>query len=353
MTFLLYGANGYTGQLIARHAKDFGLTPVLAGRNGSKLKPLAEELGYDYLELDLNDAEELDDALRDVEVVLHAAGPFVHTARPMMEACLRTETHYLDITGEIGVFEMAQRLDHEANSALIMLMPGVGFDVVPSDCLAMFLKNLLPDASHLKLAFAGVGAGVSHGTAMTMAENLGQLGAIRQNGKIVRAPIGHKTLYFPGGGKQFFAMTIPWGDVSTAFHSTDIPNIEVYTGIHPASYRQLKWSRPFGWLLRTSFVKNIVRRRINQRPAGPTDEQRASSRTYLWGEVRNDKGEVRQAVMETPEGYTLTYLTSLLILKKVLEGDFKTGFQTPSTAYGEDLVMEIAGVKRSQVINNQ
>lgn len=348
-TFLLYGANGYTGQLIARRAKDYGLTPILAGRNGLKIKALAKELSFDYLEINLNDAENLDVALRDVEVVLHAAGPFIHTARPMMEACLRTETHYLDITGEIAVFEMAYRLDNEANSARVMLIPGVGFDVVPSDCLALYLKNLLPDATQLKIAFAGSGSGVSHGTAMTMAENLGQMGAVRQNGKIARVPVGHKTLYFPGGEKQFFAMTIPWGDISTAFHSTGIPNIEVYTGIHPSSYWKIKLSQRFNWLLRTGFIKNFVRQQINKRPAGPSSQQRTAGRTYLWGEVKNEKGDIRQAVMETPEGYELTCMTSLLILQKVLNGDFKTGFQTPAKVYGEDLILEIPGVVRKEL----
>jgi short subunit dehydrogenase-like uncharacterized protein len=349
MKFLLYGANGYTGQLIARHAKDYGLTPVLSGRNELKIKPLAEELGCEYLVLDLHDAEKLDEALHDFEVVLHAAGPFFLTARPMMEACLRTGTHYLDITGEISVFEMAHRLGNEANSALIMLMPGVGFDVVPSDCLALYLKKLLPDATSLKLANAGLRGGISHGTAMTMTRSLGELGAVRQNGKIVRTPIGHKTLYFPAGEKKLFAMTFPWGDVSTAYYSTNIPNIEVYNGIRPSLYRNLKWSRPFNWLLRTNFVKNMVRKRISKMPAGPSDAQRAEGRSFLWGEVRNEKGEVRQAVLETPEGYTLTYLAALLIVKKVLEDNFKTGFQTPAMAYGEDLVLEVPGTRMNQL----
>jgi len=347
MQFLLYGAYGYTGELTARFCKTFNLTPILAGRDAAKVKAVAEKYGYPFRVFDLSETEKLDAALRETPVVLHAAGPFVHTARPMMEACLRTGTHYLDITGEITVFEMAYRLDKKAKSAGAMLLPGAGFDVVPSDCLAFYLKNKLPDATHLKLAFAGIGASMSHGTAMTMAENLGEGGAVRRDGKIVKVPLGHKTLKFPAGEKQLFAMTIPWGDVSTAYRSTGIPNIEVYTGVPPSTHRKVQRMRYFNWLLRTGPVKNFVRNIIKKRPAGPTDAQREQGRSYLWGEVKNASGDTRQATLETSEGYTLTALTSLIITKKVLGGDFKPGFQTPATAYGADLVMEVEGTKRA------
>jgi short subunit dehydrogenase-like uncharacterized protein len=267
----------------------------------------------------------------------------------MMEACLRTGTHYLDITGEIAVFEMGYHFDSKAKEAGVMLMPGAGFDVVPTDCLALYLKNLLPDATHLRLAFGTSGGGVSHGTAMTMAENLGEKGAVRQDGKIVRVPLGHKTLRFPADGKSFFAMTIPWGDVSTAYHTTGIPNIEVYMSVAPSAWKWVKWSHYFNWLLRTEFVKNLARHKIWKRPAGPSDAKRADGRSYLWGEVRNEKGQTRQATLTTPEGYTLTAMTSLLILKKVLSSNFKSGFQTPAGAYGEGLILEAGSTERQDL----
>ncbi len=347
MQFLLYGANGYTGQLIAEEAANFNLKPILAGRNADKIRALAKRLGYDYRIFDLQDTAALEAALREVPVVLHAAGPFIHTARPMLEACLRTGVHYLDITGEIAVFEMAARLNDAARSAGIMLLPGAGFDVVPTDCLALFLKQQLPDATHLKLAFSGLGGGVSHGTAITMAENLGKGGAMRQHGKIINVPMGHHAMYvdFPGGARRF-VMSIPWGDVSTAYYTTGIPNIETYTSIKPATYKWIQRQRYFNWLLRTSFVRNIVKKQIQKRPAGPTAEQRAQAKTLVWGEVHNAQGDLHQAGLITPEGYTTTALTSLIITKRVLHHDTPTGFQTPASAYGADLILEIPGTER-------
>ncbi|HEY1115524.1 MAG TPA: saccharopine dehydrogenase NADP-binding domain-containing protein, partial [Chitinophagaceae bacterium] len=156
-SFLLYGANGYTGRLVARYAAQNGLRPVLSGRRAEALAPLASELGLTYRVVDLNDAEGLDALLSEHDVVLHAAGPFQYTAPQMVEACLRTGTHYLDINGDIEVFEMLKGYDAAGKERGVMIMPGVGFDVVPTDCLSLFLKKQLPDATHLKLAFTALG----------------------------------------------------------------------------------------------------------------------------------------------------------------------------------------------------
>ncbi|MGV3657539.1 MAG: saccharopine dehydrogenase family protein, partial [Chitinophagaceae bacterium] len=190
--FLLYGANGYTGRLIAELAAHYGLQPVLAGRNRQAIEALAAQQHLPCRIVDLQNADDLKEALKDVAVVLHAAGPFKYTAWPMLEACLQTGTHYIDITGEIEVFEIAKKYDSAAQQAGIMILPGAGFDVVPTDCLALYLHNLMPDAMHLKLAFASTNGGVSHGTALTMLEGLAEGGAVRERGRIVKKPLGHK-----------------------------------------------------------------------------------------------------------------------------------------------------------------
>lgn len=349
MNFLLYGANGYTGQLIAEAAAGYGLSPILAGRNEAKITDLASRYGFDHKVFDLQSPQQLDEALEGVEVVLHAAGPFIHTARPMIEACLRTKTHYLDITGEIPVFELAHQYDEAARSAGIMIMPGVGFDVVPTDCLALYLKEQLPDADHLKLAFSALGGGVSHGTATTAVEMLGKPGAIREDGKIVEVPIGHKAMWVPFHQKELFCMTIPWGDVSTAYYTTGIPNIETYTGIKPSAYKLMKGQRYLNWLLRQQFVKDLAKKWVEKQPAGPDAEQRAHSQGVVWGEVKNARGEKRQARQVGPEGYTLTIHSSLIITRKVLQGHAPVGFQTPAGAYGAGLVLEIEGVERQDL----
>ena len=153
MKWMIYGANGYTGELIARAAVSRGLKPVLAGRSRDKVQALARELGLEARVFSLEDDVRLLTQIKGHDLVLHCAGPFSATAAPMMEACLRANAHYLDITGEIAVFEHAQSLNDRARAAGVVICPGVGFDVVPTDCVAAALKNAMPDATHLALGF--------------------------------------------------------------------------------------------------------------------------------------------------------------------------------------------------------
>ena len=232
--FLIYGANGYTGELVLRYAVERGLKPLIAGRNASKIEALALNFDVDFRVFSLSETAKLDAALSEVDFVIHCAGPFSLTSEPMVEACLRMGKHYTDITGEISVFEAMAARDEEAKKAGIMLMPGVGFDVVPSDCLARHLKNRLPSATALTLAFYGMGK-ISHGTQATMTMNAGQGGAIRRNGEITRVPAAWKTREIDFGEVKKTGVTIPWGDISTAFYSTGIPNIEVYAVVPPSA----------------------------------------------------------------------------------------------------------------------
>jgi short subunit dehydrogenase-like uncharacterized protein len=349
-TYLLYGAYGYTGQLIARFSEELGLKPILAGRNEEKLKEMSAEFGYDYLAFDLSDTKALMSALDRVEVVLHAAGPFAYTAKPMIEACIASKTHYLDITGEIEIFELAHTYDQAAKEAGVMIMPGTGFDVVPTDCMAKYLSKHLPDATHLELAFAMRGGGVSHGTAQTMVEGMGEGGMIRRDGKMTKVRLGHIAKSIPfSEDYERWAMAIPWGDVSTAYYTTGIPNIVTLTKV-PKSTSQMAKLLPFvGGVLRMPWVRSILRKRVDAAPAGPSDEERATAKSLVWGQVRNEAGTMISADFQGPEGYTLTAKTSLLITRKVLNKEVFPGFQTPAGAYGENLIMEIPGTKRKLV----
>ena len=341
--FLIYGANGYTGELVAREAARRGLSPVLAGRSRNKIEALAKELGLDCRAFSLEDKSSLENALREVDFVLHCAGPFSLTSKPMVEVCLETGRHYLDITGEIAVFEAMAARDEAAKKAGIMIMPGVGFDVAPSDCLARHLKNRLPSATHLTLAFYGLGK-ISHGTQATMTMNVGRGGAIRRNGEIVSVPAAWKTREINFGEVKKTAVTIPWGDVATEFYSTGIPNIEVYAAVPDAALKIMKLSRYLGWLLATKPVQNYLQKQI---PAGgPDAEERARGKTFLSGEAADEQGHKVISTLAGPEGYNFTVLTALKICEKILAGNFITGFQTPALAYGADLVLEIEGVVR-------
>lgn len=344
--FLIYGANGYTGELIAREAARRGWRPILSGRSQNKIEPLAKELNLTFRTFSLEDKKSLEYTLKEVDFVIHCAGPFSLTSEKMVEACLRLGKHYLDITGEISVFEQMARCDEAAKKAGVMIMPGVGFDVVPSDCLAVYLKSKLPSATDLTLAFYGL-SGISHGTQATMTMNIGNGGAVRRNGEIVRVPAAYKTREIDFGEFTKNAVTIPWGDVATAFYSTKIPNIEVYTVVPDKQLKLLKLSRYLGWLLKAKFVQNYLHKQIPE--GGPSAAERAKGKTYLWGEASDEKGNRIEARLVCPEGYTTTVLTALKTAEKILEGNFCAGFQTPAKCYGADLILEIEKAKRIEM----
>src|SRR5262245_22595391 len=217
--WLLYGANGYTGELAAREAKRRGLAPILAGRDAEAVERLASELGLPWRSFPLDDPATLRANLADVAAVLHCAGPFVRTSAPMVHACLAAKVHYLDITGEIAVFEavLSRASAEAARQAGVALLPGVGFDVVPSDCLAARLAAALPGAVALDLAFAAEGGGWSRGTLKTVIESLPATGALRRNGRIVPVPVAADVRRIDFSDRPRWTMTIPWGDVATAY----------------------------------------------------------------------------------------------------------------------------------------
>lgn len=342
---LIYGANGYTGELVARHAVARGLRPVLAGRTRERVAPLATELGLEARAFGLDDGAALAAGLGGARVVIHCAGPFSHTAKAMADACLAAKVHYLDITGEAVVFESLAARDREAKAAGVMLLPGAGFDVVPSDCLAAHLKRRLPTATALALGFHASGAVLSRGTTNTMVENLEHGGLVRKNGVLTRVPSGWKTRSIDFGRGPRQAVTIPWGDVATAFHSTGIPDVEVYTPASTLTVASMRLSRLAAPLLGSAPLQAFFKKRIAARPAGPTPEQRRRGQCFLWGEARDGSRTVVSR-LRTPEGYTLTALTAVAAAEKVLAGEAPAGFQTPSRAYGADFILEIPGVTR-------
>jgi short subunit dehydrogenase-like uncharacterized protein len=344
---LIYGSTGYTGRLIVAEALARGLRPTLAGRNADAVRTQAQSLGLEWRAARIDDPAALDAALAGAAVVLHCAGPFVHTWRAMSDACLRRRAHYLDITGEIAVFEGLAGRDAEARAAGIMLLPGVGFDVVPSDCLAAHLARCMPNAVHLSLAFRALG-GASRGTLSTIVENLGSPGAIRRDGRLVPVPQAWRTRRIDfGDGQLRDATTIPWGDVFTAFHSTGIPNIEVYVSMRPALRRAAIASRWLGPVLRSGVVRRTLAARVRRGPPGPSAEERERGVSLLWGEAVAANGQRAEARLRGASGYVMTAQTAVHLAAKALGGQARVGFQTPSGAYGADVILEIPGVTRT------
>lgn len=359
MTWMIYGATGYTGKLIAEAAVQRGHKPVIAGRSEHKLKPLADRLGLDYLVFGVNDNAEAIDGLRrvdDLELVLHCAGPFIHTSAPMLEACLHVGAHYLDITGEISVFEHTFAQHDRAEAEGILLMSGVGFDIVPSDCLSRYVAEQKPNATQLDVVIEALGgdsggANITAGTMKSMVEMIPGGGRLRRGGQLVPYDLGAGAdrFTFPHGKR--LTLPITWGDLSTAYRTTGIPNITTYMSFPPSQIKALqRFAYPLRMLLKNDMVRGWVCDQIDQNIDGPSQETRNTARSHLYARATAPDGTYADAWLETKEGYAFTVDASLLCVEQVLDGNY-SGAQTPAQAFGADFVLNIDTTTRHDALD--
>ncbi len=343
--FLIYGANGYTGALIAEAAVKVGLRPCLAGRSGPKIEVLAQKLDLPHRVFSVEDNDALHAAVADVPLVLNCAGPFHRTYEPIARACIHLGRHYLDITGEPDVLQGCADMAPAARDAGVLLMPGCGFDVVPTDCAAAMLKAELPEATELILAFT-TAAGASRGTMRTAVEaGLSRNALVLENGELRELPqLKERRIDFGDGPRTAIATT--WGDLITAPHTTDINSVEVYLAPDPEAEKLMRtplWVRK---ILASGLGRWLVMRQIDRRPPGPDAEARATRRCRVFGEARASNGQSAQVLLDLPENYELTVLAATEIVQRVLNETPQAGFWTPAGLFGTGLVLDLPGTKR-------
>jgi short subunit dehydrogenase-like uncharacterized protein len=308
---------------------------------------MARELGLEHRVASLHEPAALDAALRGVRLVLNVAGPFSTTAAPIADACLRAGCHYLDVSGEVFVIEALHGRDREAQRLGITIMPAVGCDVVATDSLIAYVSRKLPSARRLALGVSGL-AFASRGSWETLVEHAG-FGVLRRDGELKRVPVGSLRRLFDFGAGERTSLGVVWGDVGTAYYTTGIPDIEVYFEATPLLELIVAFGRMFGPALRSAPAQAWLKAHSAFLPVGPTDEQRAAHQMTFVAEARDDSGRVACARLRTPEAYTLTALTSVALVRRVLDGDYEIGFQTPARVYGPDLALGFPGVHREDV----
>lgn len=344
MNWLVYGAYGYTGRLIVQEAQERGLRPILGGRDPARLEDLAADTGLETRAFALDDVAALARGLEGLDAVLHAAGPFLHTWRAMADACLETGCHYLDVTGEIDVFEGLARLDGRAREAGVALLPGVGFDVVPTDCAAALVAAAVPEPREVELAFHARGK-ISRGTLKTAIEGLGEPSRVRRNGEIVAVELGGLRRDIPFSDRPREGVAIPWGDVSTAYWSTGVPDVTVYQSGLADRLAPLK---RFGFLLRRPLVRRLLQWWVQRSVVGPDEQERARGQMRVWARASGAGGESASAELVCPDGYAFTAdsaVTAVLALLNEPGPGPRAGFLTPSRAFGPEFVTGLKGVE--------
>lgn len=350
--WMIYGAYGYSGELVVHEALRRGHRPLLAGRSGQRLEPLAERTGLEAIAVGLDDPAALRRALDGIDLVFHAAGPFVDTSAPMVAACLDAGVSYLDITGEIPVLQNVFAQDAVARARDVLLMPGVGFDVVSTDCLARYVADRLPGASELEIAIATDGA-PSGGTSKSAFDGVLRGGLIRRRGELIPLPFGKivREVRFSDATRPVLA--VPWGDLESAYRSTGIPNITTYIAFPPAFVSAVNKS----WMLSGAAwplvrgvlgwqpIKRAVQKAIGARIKGPDEQARNTGRCHIWARAKSPEDQSVEAWLDLGDGYAFTASAGVRIVERVL-AERLAGALTPAQAFGADFVLEIEGVQR-------
>jgi short subunit dehydrogenase-like uncharacterized protein len=316
-SWMLYGAAGYTGALIARHAHERGHRPLLAGRSTAGITALAEQFDLPHRVLTLEDPAALSAALDGVDLVLNAAGPFLHTAAPLAEACLAAGAHYLDIGNELQVFRTLYDLDQRAQRAGVAIIPGAGFGVVATNCLAWYLSAGVGGAQHLEVAARAATARPGPGIAASVRANLPYGGWTRRAGRLHSQPLGSgiTTITLPDG--PCHVMPFPTGDLEAAFHATGAPDITAYSPV-PADPAMTDPRAPAG-----------------------------AYRSFGWARATGPDGATAEAVLQTGESYAFTAAASIRAVEETLTRSPR-GALSPAMAFGADFALTIPGTTRSE-----
>ncbi len=331
---LIYGANGYMGKLCAEELVKQGIQPILAGRSDA-VSEIAKTLNCPASVFDLENENEIVQQHQDISLVINLAGPFQKTQKPLVAACLVSHCHYIDIAGEVDEMRSVFAFDNAAQDAGIMLMPGAGFGVVPTDIVAVMAKEHLPDASTLTILYATEG-GVSRGTLKTVLKNIDQPGVQRVNGELVMVRAAESRRDFTVAGQPFTGVYNPWrADLFTAGLSTGIPNIQTYTAF-PGIIIQMMQGK-LGWL--RDFILNYLIRFL---PEGPSAKQLQQGSTYVMAIAANETEETSVS-LRGPEAYWFTAQCLIKITAEILKGNVVAGFQTPAY-FGKALLDKIDGV---------
>jgi short subunit dehydrogenase-like uncharacterized protein len=341
---IIYGATGYSGQLLTSAAVARGLAPVVCGRNAEKADAVARRWRLSHRAAPVSDPDALRRAFEGATVVVNAAGPFSKTAAPVLAACLDVGAHYLDITAEVPVIEATAARHDELAGRGLMAMPAIGFDVVPTDCLAAHVARRLPEASRLAIAVTGLEF-ITRGSAKTLLEAV-EFGIVRRGGVVRQVPLGAVERVFDGGLGPRTCVNVSLGDVATAWWSTGIPDIETYVDGTPLIRWMLASCRAFGWLLGTAPLQAWMGAWADLLPEDPTADDEADRSMEIVVEAEADDGTRARSRLRTPEAYAFTAVTGTEIIRRVLAGDVEPGFQTPSRVYGSDFVLQFDGVER-------
>ena len=332
---LVYGVLGYTGNLFIEHSLDTNL-PIVLGARQKEVKILAEKCGMEHRVFEINDVQNIIPYLSDIKAVINLANVSYGINKYLIDACIQTKTHYVDLASEYPDILEIYKLHHMALTNGVMLMPGAGFNLAPTDIAGRIASELLPNPTKLSLGFATFG-NASRGTIKTVLKMTAETGYSRLSGKLVVAKPASEKRLFQAEGKEYSLINNPlMGDSLAGFISTNIQNITTYS-YYPWILVQFMKGR-MNWLR-----KFLLRYSHWFFPLGPTEDELKRQHTYTWAQIENQQNQKLTVTIKGPQAYIFTAKIIGSIVNLLAKGKANAGF-TPPSFYGRNLIEGIGGV---------
>jgi short subunit dehydrogenase-like uncharacterized protein len=222
------------------------------------------------------------------------------------------------------VFRALYDLDERARQAGITIMPGAGFGVIATNCLARYVSDAVGGAAVLEVATRAAVAQQGPGVAATRQQNMPYGGWIRQAGHLQPCPLGSGiiTITLPDG--PCLIMPLPTGDLEAAFQATGAADITAYGAVpgDPAS---------------------------GPKASDPPADQHPAYQSFGWARATGPDGATTQAWLQTGESYAFTGTASIRAVEETLARS-QPGAFSPAAAFGADFVLTIPGTSRTDTI---
>lgn len=271
----VYGATGFTGNLVAHELAKAVDAMIIAGRTQAKLDRLAAEIrgsGEVLVQTRLasiDDDKSLDAMLDGVDVLINCAGPFSDVGVPVVAAAVRNATHYYDTTGEQAFMRQVQQdFDTSAREQGLVLAPASAYEY----CVGAFAARLAvaAGARRLGICYAHRNSGMSHGTKKSVLRAIGDPGYTFVDGQLSQKALAYRVFEVPRPGRDAHcAVWIPGGEsIQVPLFAGHINQVEtcVATGKHASKW--LKYGLPlFGPLL--GLTQPLIDRVIDRTDGDP------------------------------------------------------------------------------------
>jgi short subunit dehydrogenase-like uncharacterized protein len=352
VTIVLYGATGYTGRLVVDELERRGLDYVLSGRDEAKLARLAGDRGAEARAVALDDEPALRELFADASVVISCAGPFTLAGDALVRAAIDTGTHYVDSTGEQPFIKMV--FDNHGAAAErtgVALVPALGFDYAPGDCIAGLAARGHEPLEEVVLAYAVRGFGMSRGTMRSALEIAKGGDVVYTDGDWRPTPFGvfRANFDFPEPiGRQVMSR-YPSGEVVTVPHHTRtrrvVSMITARTlAPHPTLAPILPYTLPAAALTLRTPLRGVLNRAIGALPEGPAEAERRSAEFTIVAVARGEDGAERRGVVRGSDMYGLTAVTLVHGAELMSSPGYdRAGALGPAAAYDPEAFLNFLG----------